>query len=587
MQTSPKIQIFTKDFSAAPRVRRALAIFFTLPLLLMLVTMTGDTAQMQSTQDEFNPNANNSVLALVQQSDGNIVMGGQFTTVFGQTRNFIARVNSEGTLDATFNPSANNFVQRMALQPDDKILIGGTFTAIGGAARNRMARLNADGTLDAAFDANLVGSAVFSFAVQPDNKIIVGGLFSSVGGATRNNIARLNADGTLDTAFDPNADFRVQAIVVQPDGKIVISGAFTSVGGVARANIARLNSDGTLDTAFDPNASTTVGALALQPDGKILIGGQFASVGGVARSRIARLNADGTVDTGFDPNAGGGVFGFIVEADGRILVVGSFSNIGGQPRTGIARLTANGLADPSLNPNVNSSVGTLIVQADGKIVIGGPFTAVNGVTRNRIARFPAPEPTDITAPNNPVRPVSNNQNDVSNSPGGEEVANAIDNTTTKYLNFNSTNSGFIVTPNACSSVVQGLRIYTANDSPMRDPASYRLEGSTDNGATFTLISEGALALPEGRNPSGQPITAENLFSQTVLFSNTVSYRTYRLIFPTIKDASCRRLGANRRSGIARHAQRQRSAFRRLRRGCRPRTRPPRRASTSPSPLTRA
>src|SRR3954451_7834648 len=60
----------------------------------------------------------------------------------------------------------------------------------------------------------------------------------------------------------------------------------------------------------------------------------------------------------------------------------------------------------------------------------------------------------------------------SNSPGSEGVANAIDGTTAKYLNRDTANdaipSGFVVTPSVGATVITGLAMESANDSPTRD-----------------------------------------------------------------------------------------------------------------------
>ncbi len=98
---------------------------------------------------------------------------------------------------------------------------------MGGQTRNRIARLETDGRLDQTLNLNIVGSYVYATAVQPDGKILIGGIFTSVLGVTRNNIARLNTDGTLDTAFNPNANNDVDSIAVQADGKILVGGFFT------------------------------------------------------------------------------------------------------------------------------------------------------------------------------------------------------------------------------------------------------------------------------------------------------------------------------------------------------------------------
>jgi uncharacterized delta-60 repeat protein len=147
---------------------------------------------------------------------------------------------SRAQLVDSFDPNANNDVRVLAVQADGKILVGGFFTSIGGQTRNRIARLNPDGSLDTSFDPN-ANSDVRPIALQADGKILVVGLFSSIGGQTRNGIARLNSDGSLDASFDPNANDFVFAVAVQADGKILVGGAFQFIGGQPRNRIARLN----------------------------------------------------------------------------------------------------------------------------------------------------------------------------------------------------------------------------------------------------------------------------------------------------------------------------------------------------------
>src|SRR6185436_18845452 len=94
-------------------------------------------------------------------------------------RNHIARVSANGTLDTTFNPNANSAVETLAVQSDGRILMGGRFTTVapnGGTSvmRNYAARLNVEGTLDAAFNPN-PDSILGGIAVQPDGKILIGG----------------------------------------------------------------------------------------------------------------------------------------------------------------------------------------------------------------------------------------------------------------------------------------------------------------------------------------------------------------------------------------------------------------------------
>ena len=154
------------------------------------------------------------------------------------TRNHIARLNPDGTLDNAFDPNANDVVLAIALQPDGKILVGGDFTGIGGQQRNGIARLEATTGLADSFNANAnLFSTSYAIAVQPDGKILAGGDFTTIGGQLRNRIARLDPTTGLADSFNPNANDIVFSIAVQPDGKVLAGGSFTSIGGQLRNRI--------------------------------------------------------------------------------------------------------------------------------------------------------------------------------------------------------------------------------------------------------------------------------------------------------------------------------------------------------------
>ena len=162
-------------------------------LFLVLLAVSG---RGQAGLDGFDPNANGTVRIVVVQPDGKVLIGGDFTKVSPNggatvTRNHIARLNPDGTLDTAFDPDANDAVYAIAVQADGKILAGGKFNTIGGQPRNRIARLDATTGLADAFDPD-AENEVFSIAVQADGKILVGGRFNDIGGQPRNRIARLD-----------------------------------------------------------------------------------------------------------------------------------------------------------------------------------------------------------------------------------------------------------------------------------------------------------------------------------------------------------------------------------------------------------
>ncbi len=231
-------------------------------------------------------------------------------------------------------------------QPDGKFLIGGWFTSLAGQPRNYLGRFNANGTLDS-FNPG-ANTHVMMLALQPDGKIIAAGNFTTLGGQTRNRIGRLFPDGSLDTNFNPNANNTVNSVVLQPDGKILVAGAFTSIAGQNRTYLARLNSDGTADPTLNAILNGGVSSLALQADGAMILAGGFTSVGGLPRSGLARVSATGAVDLNWAPQIVGGVEGVSLQPDGKLLVCGSLSSVCGQPRSRLARLAAVGIAEHRL-----------------------------------------------------------------------------------------------------------------------------------------------------------------------------------------------------------------------------------------------
>jgi hypothetical protein len=82
------------------------------------------------------------VYSLALQSNGQMLLGGWFKKVDGQSPSFLARLNAgrfRGSPCST--PAVDADVRALALQADGRILVGGDFTNITGQARSRIARL--------------------------------------------------------------------------------------------------------------------------------------------------------------------------------------------------------------------------------------------------------------------------------------------------------------------------------------------------------------------------------------------------------------------------------------------------------------
>lgn len=191
------------------------------------------------------PAFNSRVNRVIRQPDGKFIVGGIFTTVGGVAMAGVARLNADGTRDVSFNNPAINVsgttrqVFDLALQPDGKILVAGSFTSVGGSSSPGIARLNADGTRDATFVPSITG-ATLCVALADDGSIFVGGNAA---------VAKMDSDGTPAVWSNPfGSGDSIADIKLHSDGTVLVAGTFYRGG---RRSIARLLPSGDFDPTFN------------------------------------------------------------------------------------------------------------------------------------------------------------------------------------------------------------------------------------------------------------------------------------------------------------------------------------------------
>ncbi len=341
-----------------------------------------------------------SVHALQLQPDGRLLVAGDFIPNNGPVLRLV-RLMPDGSVDATFNTGSgfNDAVHSLVLRDDGRIVAGGDFTQVNGGAHERMVQLLADGSIDPTF---AVGDGpndrVVTMAEQADGKVVHGGRMFLHGQRHRMRLGRVHADGADDLLYNvgTGAAGRVQGLAEQPDGRILITGAFMSYNDTLAGRIVRVLPDGFVDTSFHAysgvlSAVGNIRSVVVQPDGHILVGGSFVSYGSMTGKNIARLLPNGEVDTTFDVGAGPiqPVHAIALQDDGKVLIGGLFTQVDGTPRNHIARLNADGSLDATFDPGTGFShaVNALALHADGKIVAGGTFTTFNGTTVRRLAQL--------------------------------------------------------------------------------------------------------------------------------------------------------------------------------------------------------
>jgi len=332
----------------------------------------------------------------------------------------LSKISPEGVLNPFFENTGftGSFVYTTVEQPDGKILVGGDFTEYLEVSVGNFMRINPDGSLDETFYLGGFNSGVKAIALQPDGKILVGGNFTDYDGYNVGRFIRLNSDGTNDESFTYTTEFdgNVNAIAVQRDGKIVVGGDFSYYYDFYCPQIVRLNSNGTPDPTFvmgdgfDGGTVYTINIETIRNNPfyatngpvtyteNIIVGGQFTiyketiNIYGIVKlSPIGDILPD--FGQGFSLNGSfpGRVNKIVQQPDGKLIVVGggygydlvdyNYTLI---PKN-IVRLVKDGdgiyqvdttFTTPDFETNnggLSGSAFAITVLPNGKIIIGGFF----------------------------------------------------------------------------------------------------------------------------------------------------------------------------------------------------------------------
>jgi uncharacterized delta-60 repeat protein len=176
----------------------------------------------------------------------------------------LIRFHPNGSLDSTFNynlvrhrsnDGANGPISDAYMQPDGKIIIVGRFTRYNGDPAPYIARINTDGSLDPGFGGAGADNTIFSIRFnETTQKFMLSGTFTQFDGSAHYGLAMLKADGTPDEQFAslkmaPNEGFYCAQQL--SNGLIVVAGFFKSYGSVHRSGLMVLDSKGALAAGYN------------------------------------------------------------------------------------------------------------------------------------------------------------------------------------------------------------------------------------------------------------------------------------------------------------------------------------------------
>jgi len=324
------------------------------------------------------------VRTLTTLPNGDLFAGGLFLTSGSTAVNYMARWNG-----VTWNAMTSELpsgpagpVSALKTLANGDVVVGGAFTTAGGVIVNNIARWNGSAWSGFGSGVGPVSSTtkVLALAEMANGDVVVGGKFTTAGGQTVNNVALW--DGATWQALGSGVNGQVNALAVLNTGQLVVAGAFTTAGGATMKYIARWINGQWAPMGSEPNDDVIT--MIMLPDGDLVAGGSFSMAGGFTVNHIARWNPAGWQPVG--PGLiGTSVRTIVRDPHGSLFVGGDFYEPGGLGAHNVARW--NGLDWAPVGAGTNSSVNTLALLPNGDLIAGGTFTRSEVTTVNRVARW--------------------------------------------------------------------------------------------------------------------------------------------------------------------------------------------------------
>ncbi len=356
-------------------------------LVLIICASAGERSAFASDAlTSFNPDMNGVVNAIAN-GNGVTYLGGSFTSVNSNLGSMARLDINTGLADTNFPQVTNGLVDHILPDGSGGWYISGEFTTVAGVTRNRIAHILANETLDPNFNPN-ADNRVYNLKLV-GTTLYCAGMFANIGGQARSKLAALDTTTGLATAWNPGA---INGTIVWGldinANSVYIGGDFTSAGGQTRNYIAAIDSTSGNATSWNPNSTGTIYWL-LYNNGLVYVGGTYSTIGGQNRNNLAAIDASGDSTNGqaniWNPNCNGPVWHIIISSSNLLYAAGNFTQVnGGTARPDIACFDVSNLNTgtcTSFNCNANGIVWWS-VPVGNTLYVGGQFTAVGGQTRD-------------------------------------------------------------------------------------------------------------------------------------------------------------------------------------------------------------
>ena len=317
--------------------------------------------------------------------DGRIALGGR-----GENIRFEVRF-PDGTIDLQFDKSQpNGSVQGVSVDSQGRILVCGEFTKWGDLDTPYVVRLLLDGSPDQTFlqDGSTGPNAtVYRFVSVDEDRYLLAGEFTKFGDSDVSGLIKVFTDGTPDPAFKHNAlagedgtSPKVEELEIFDVNRIFVGSQLFNVASLTNRHVIRIKENGEIDYSFAVESDTipgTIECILPMPDGSVFVGGSFAPSG---TGNILLLNEDGTKNSSFQETvygSDGPINEIHLLPNGRLFIAGFFSRMGGGTSQGLAIVEPNGRLFTRFGSPFNRNTRTAIVSRDGRFAYTGIQSSSN------------------------------------------------------------------------------------------------------------------------------------------------------------------------------------------------------------------
>ncbi len=332
------------------------------------------------------------------------------TTQASFTANYIAQraaCGSWGTLGSGMNAT----VISITSSSEGDLIIGGEFTTASGGTANYIVKWNNGFSNIGA--ATALNNTVWDTAVGLDGFIYAAGLFSTASVAAAA-AARYSGTGWLAMSTGLTGGGGLGTTCIRdPDGNILFGGTFTAAGGTAACGIAKWTvsssawsaiSNGLRNTAVARNGE--VYNIAIRQNKDIMVVGFFDHAGSTTGDSACRVALYSQSSSAWAAVGGSGVgavlpdaFFGVDEALDTTIYIGT-----GEVVEACRMYTTNGVNLTGFGPTLNSVYTIDVEKSSGFVYFGGFVSSVKGVPVHRAGRIigNTPAPLDIKFPGNSI-----------------------------------------------------------------------------------------------------------------------------------------------------------------------------------------